>query len=83
MLSLEVLPSIGFKKDGAPYWYEYSINPIKALSHPDLRENTDASHMCARMKSKCHNLYYKARMSYKITGNKIIQTKILSPLHHS
>jgi hypothetical protein len=56
------------------------------LSHPNLRTNPEASHMCARIKSrtyddpryrnKCHTLYYIARMSYKITNNKINGTKI-------
>jgi hypothetical protein len=56
------------------------------MSHPDLRTNPDASHMCAKIKfhtyndsvyrDKCHNLYYIMRMSYKITDNKISRTKI-------
>jgi hypothetical protein len=50
------------------------------MSHPNLRANSDASHMCARNKIhtynksvyryECHKLYYITRMSYKITDNK-------------
>jgi hypothetical protein len=56
------------------------------VSHPDLRTNAYASHMCAKIKyhtyndswyrDECHNLYYITRMYYKIIGNKLNRTKI-------
>jgi hypothetical protein len=33
MFNLRVLCSWPSEKDGIPWWYEYSINPIKVLSH--------------------------------------------------
>jgi hypothetical protein len=59
---------------------------VVSMSHPNLRANPDASHMCAKIKYhtyndskyevECHSLYYLTRLSYKITDNKLNRTKI-------